>query len=95
MTYIVRWQRLEQGDCTVEKVHDFLLLVVVGVALRVHSTVASPVLVPLMLSFMSASRRHNPLITKQAYLPKALIITTLILPVLLHIRQRSISTCGF
>jgi len=28
-------------------------------------------------------------------LPKALIITTLVLPILLHIRQRSIGTSGF
>lgn len=57
MTYIVRRQRLEEGDRAVEEVHDLLLRVVVGVALRVQSTVARPVLIPFMLVPMSASQR--------------------------------------
>lgn len=56
MTYIVRRQRLEEGDRAVEEVHDLLLRVVVGVALRIQGGVASPMLVPLMLAIMSASR---------------------------------------
>ena len=52
-------------------------------------------LVPLMLGEMLASYYETSTNRVYAHLPETLIITALVLPKFLHIRQGSISACRF